>query len=396
MLLVLVIGWAIIYADRTCLYPLLSVIGEQMSLTSAQTGALTSTYFLFYVLMQVPSGIMGDRWGLRKVLMVMFFIAAFGMMGLGLFGKTYFLLLLFTALHGFGAGGFYPAAYGTILQVVEPERRGFSSSLLGMGMAFGLLTGMVVSGPIFEAIGSFRAPFIVMSIPTFLVIILFYLKMPNVRGASQPSLQQYKKILADKDLWLINFATFAALYGFWVAVTWGPTFLSVERGFSLLQSGLYTGLVALTAVPAGIFWGRVSDRVGRKKVAMLVLPFSAISLYMLTKVTSPVGVIIVFMVYGLSANSAFAPVMVAWIGDLLNKRYPGYIGAVAGIHNSAIMSSAIVAPLISGFLRDYTGSLISAISFGVFLMLIGTIVLKFIPEGKTCQSIAAADEAETA
>ena len=76
MLLVLIIGWAIIYADRTCLYPLLSVIGEQMNLTSAQTGALTSTYFLFYVALQIPSGIIGDRAGLRKVLIIMFTVAA--------------------------------------------------------------------------------------------------------------------------------------------------------------------------------------------------------------------------------------------------------------------------------------------------------------------------------
>ncbi|PKM89777.1 MAG: hypothetical protein CVU87_04440, partial [Firmicutes bacterium HGW-Firmicutes-12] len=275
MLFVLILGWAIIYADRTCLYPLLSVIGDEMSLSSAQTGALTSAYFLFYVLMQIPSGIMGDRLGMRKVLMVMFSIAAFGMLGLGVFGKTYILLLIFASLHGLGAGGFYPAAYGTILQVTKPERLGFSSGLLGVGMALGLLTGMVVSGPIYEAMGSFRAPFIVMSIPTFLIIILFYFKMPNVRGEGRPSLQQYRKIIMDKDLWLINFATFTAIYGFWVAVTWGPTFLKVERGFSLLEAGLYTGLVAITAVPAGVFWGKLSDKVGRKKLAMILLPCSA-------------------------------------------------------------------------------------------------------------------------
>ena len=382
LLVVLVLGWAIIYADRTCLYPLLSVIGEELSLTSAQTGALTSVYFLFYVLMQIPSGIMGDRIGLRRVLMFMFFVAALGMLGLGIYGKTYLILLIFTALHGFGAGGFYPSAYGTLLQVVEPARRGFSFSLLGIGMAIGLLTGLMVSGPVYESMGSFRAPFILMSIPTFLAIILFYFKMPNIRGASEPSWNEYKKILLDKDMWLINFVTFTALYGFWVAVTWGPTFLKVERGFSLLQSGLYTGLVALSAVPAGILWGRISDKVGRKKITIVLLPLSALSLFLMTRVTSTSGVIAAFLIYGTTANSAFAPLMLAWLGDLLNKRYPGYIGAITGIHNCAIMTSAIVAPVISGLLRDYTGSLISAIIFGCLLMLVGTVVMSLIPQNK--------------
>lgn len=387
MLFVLIIGWAIIYADRTSMYPLLSVIGEQMNLSSAQTGALTSTYFLFYVALQIPSGIIGDRVGLRKVLMVMYGLTALGVLGLGLFGKTYFLFLLFIALHGIGAGGYYPTAYGTLLQVVKPEKRGFSAGMLGVGMSVGLLLGMVISGPIYEAMNSYRAPFIILSIPTFLVIILFYFKMPDIRGSSQISWQQYRKILTDKDLWLINFTTFTALYGFWVAVTWGPTFLKVERGFSLLQSGLYPGLVAITALPAGVLWGKVSDRLGRKKLAAIILPFSALSLFMLTRVSSPTAVILVFLCFGLTANSAFAPIMVSWLGDLLDKRYPGNIGAVAGIHNCAIVMSAVIAPIVSGFLRDYTGSLISAIIFSSLLMLVGTAVIKFIPEKITMQKL---------
>lgn len=386
MLFVLILGWAILYADRTCLYPLLSVIGEDLALTSAQTGALTSAYFLFYVLMQIPTGFVGDRVGLKKVLMVMFFIAACGMLGLGLCGKTYFLLLLFVSLHGFGAGGFYPPAFGTVLQVVEPARRGISTALMGVGMACGLLAGMAISGPVYEYMNDFRAPFILMSIPTFLVIGLYYLKMPNIRGAGQPSLQEYKKILKDKDLWRINFVMFTALYGFWVAMTWGPTFLAVEKGFSLLQSGFYTGLVAISAIPAGIFWGKMSDKWGRKRLALLILPCSALSLFMLTQVMSPAGVIIVFLVYGMTANSALCPVIVSWLADLLNDRYPGYMGVVTGVHNSSIMISAIVAPVVSGFLRDSLGSLAPAIFFGCLLMLMGTLVTLAVPESRALES----------
>lgn len=382
MLLVLIIGWAVVYADRTCLYPLLSVIGGQLNLTAAQTGSLTSAYFLMYVLMQIPAGVMGDRWGLRRVLVVMFTIAAFGMLGLGLFGKTYGLLLLFAALHGFGAGGFYAPAYGTLLQTVKPEKMGFSSALLGVGMAFGLMTGLIVSGPIYEAMGRYQPVFIIMAIPTFIAVILFMLKMPNIRGTAQPSLAQYRRMLADKDFWLLNFVTFTALYGFWVAVTWGPTYLLAEKGFSLLQSGLYTGLVALTAVPAGIMWGRLSDKIGRKKIIQFLLPTSAFCLFLLTRVVSPPTVIIVFLLYGITANSAFCPVVVAWLGDLFKLRYPGYIGAVTGIHNCAIMSSAIVAPVVSGWLRDVTGSLVPALGFGVALMLLGSVVVRWIPENK--------------
>lgn len=378
MLAVLALGWALIYADRTCLYPLLSVISGELSLTSAQAGSLTSAYFVLYVLLQIPAGIAGDRWGLKKVLMVMFAVAALGLLGLGLWGSTYGALLFFAGIHGFGAGGYYPAAYGTMLQVVEPGRRGFSSAVIGMGMAVGLLLGLAVSGPVYEMMGSYRMPFLIMSVPTFGVLFFFYYFMPNIKSATRITWREYKPVLMDRDLWLINLATFTALYGFWVAVSWGPTFLKIERSFSLGQAGLYTGLVAITALPAGLVWGRLSDRYGRKLVALCILPLASVSLYLLSLVTGAKAIITTLLFFGLFSNSAITPVMVAWTTDIVTRRYPGCLGAAVGIFNCTIMTSAIIAPIVSGYLRDTTGSLAPALIAGSLVMLAGTLLLLLI------------------
>ncbi len=384
MLKALTLGWAIIYAGRTCLYPLLSVIADKLSLTSAQAGALTSTYFIMYVLMQIPGGIIGDRVGLKKVLMLMYTVAALGLLGLGLYGTNYKTLLLFTALHGFGAGGYYPTAYGTMLQVVEAAQRGFSSAVIGIGMAVGLLLGLAVSGPVYEIMDSFQAPFIIMSVPTFAIMIYFYLALPDIRGGGgQASWQKYKAILLDKDLWLINISTFMALYGFWVAISWGPTFLKIERNFSLGQAGLYTGLMAITAVPGGLVWGRLSDRFGRKRIAQIILPLGGISLFLLSRATTPGVIIGILLLFGLFSNSAYTPVMVALTGDIVGRRYPGNLGAATGIFNCTIMCSAIIAPVVSGYLRDMTGSLTVAIMVGSLVMLAGTLLIFLLPDLNT-------------
>jgi fucose permease len=52
-------GWGMIFASLTILYPLLPVIGADFQLGNAAQGAVTSTYFLAYVLMQVPTGLSG-------------------------------------------------------------------------------------------------------------------------------------------------------------------------------------------------------------------------------------------------------------------------------------------------------------------------------------------------
>lgn len=378
MLWVLTLGWAVIYADRTCLYPLLAIIADSLGITSAQAGALTSIYFFFYVIMQIPAGILGDRYGLKPVLIANYALAGIGMLGLGLFGNYYYALLVFIALHGLGAGAYYPAAFGTVLCQVEPSRRGYSAAMIGVGMALGLLVGLAMSGPVYSWLGGYRWPFLLLSIPTLAILPVFWRKLPECQG-SAVSAKAYRAILADTELWRINIATFCALYGFWVAVSWGPTFLKVERGFSLGQAGLFTGLIALTAVPAALIWGKLSDRWGRKQVAVTVLPLGALTLYLLSLANSQAMIITALLAFGLFSNSAFTPVMVAWTGDIAGKRYPGFTGAAVGIFNCIIMISAIVAPLVSGYLRDITGSLVPAIIVGSMVMAAGTALLVSIP-----------------
>ena len=382
MLKALTLGWAVIYADRTCMYPLLTVIAADLSLSSAQMGSLTSTYFLLYVLMQIPAGMLGDKYGLKAVLMAMYGVAGIGLLGFGLWGNTYNLLLVFAALHGLGAGAYYPAAYGTVLQVVAPEQRGVSSAVIGIGMALGLMVGLAMSGPVYEALASYHAPFILLSVPTFLMIAYFHRALPNIRGTASPVWADYKRVLLDKHLLLINGGTFLALYGFWVMITWGPTFLKAERDFSLGQAGFYTGLIAITAIPAGLMWGRLSDRYGRKRVAVITLPIGAAALFLLSQLHDPLMITFGLMLFGAFSNSAFTPVMAAWTGDIVSERYPGMMGAAVGVYNSIIMCAAIAAPTVSGIIRDFTGSLVWALVTGSAVMAAGTMLLVLIPENK--------------
>jgi MFS family permease len=211
------------------------------------------------------------------------------------------------------------------------------------------------------------------------VILMFVKYLPDVRNDVSPSLAAYGRLFRDRDIWKINIATFTSLYGFWAAATWGPTFLQAERGFSLAQSGLYTGLIALTALPGGILWGRLSDRFGRKRTALFVLPASAAGLFLLTRAQGTPAIMATLLLFGLFSNTAFTPIAISWVGDIVSRRHPGSMGAAVGFFNGSVMSSAVLAPLLSGFLRDVTGSLVPAIIAGVVLMIAGTVLLLFTP-----------------
>lgn len=379
MIAALIMGWAVLYADRTALYPLLSIIADELGISSAQAGSITSAYFLFYSLLQIPSGFAADRWGGKRVLIVMFALSGLGLLGFGTAGTSFSLLLVFSSVHGFGAGAYYPCSFGTMLSAVPQEKRGLSSGLIGMGMALGIMGGMAASGPLYNYFGNYRMPFVFLAIPTLLMLPVLAKFLPPGQAGSSPSLAAYKKLFQDRDIWKINIASFTSLYGFWAAATWGPSFLQSERGFSLSQSGLYTGLIALTALPGGVLWGRLSDKLGRKRVSLMVLPISAAALFFLTRAESSFAIIATLLFFGLFSNTAFTPISVAWIGDIVSRRYPGSMGAATGFFNGFIMSSAVIAPLVSGFLRDITGSLSPAIIAGALLMAGGSVLIIFTP-----------------
>ncbi|MGH7264047.1 MAG: MFS transporter, partial [Candidatus Rokuibacteriota bacterium] len=81
----LVFGWVANYMIRMALSPLLEPVMAEFGLTHAQAGFLFSVFFYGYVAMQVPAGLLGDRFGRKRVLVtgVLLVAAAALLTGLG-------------------------------------------------------------------------------------------------------------------------------------------------------------------------------------------------------------------------------------------------------------------------------------------------------------------------
>ena len=95
---ILALGWAVLYLDRSILFPLLPVIADEFSLTGVQRGVIASVYFAAYVIMQTPSGVLGDRLGLKNVVAGMYVLIGLGLLGIGGLSVSYALLLGFMAI----------------------------------------------------------------------------------------------------------------------------------------------------------------------------------------------------------------------------------------------------------------------------------------------------------
>lgn len=383
------LGWVFMYADRTILSPVQGDIREEFGLTNAQVGLISSVFFLIYTAVQIPSGILGDRVGRTRLIFVGFLIfgAATGLTGLV---GTFAILLLVRAMAGFGEGFYYGPQYAVSAETIPLRYRTLGYAIINSGQAFGITLGLVGSSYISYTLGwGWRTTFMIYAIPTVIVgwLILAFVK----EGAQPPSKEMRQQngagvfdLLKDKRLVLVFFMAFCSLYGFFVMVTWLPVYLQETRGIPRTETGMVASLVAWTSIPAALLYARFSDKLRmRKPILLALVPLTILSIFLLVNSESWELMIASLVFYGLVGKLATDPLLIALISDNAPK---SSLSTVYGLYNCIAMMGAILAPYITGWLKDVTHSFNSGFYLSIILLAAGWCAVAFFLHPKPVES----------
>jgi MFS family permease len=360
------------------------VIAREFGLSGLQTGWISGAYFTLYVAAMVPAGLLAERLGLKRVLVLFSILTAMGVAGFGLAAVNYLALLAVAGLHGLGAGAYYTMAYSLTIHAVPNTLRGLASGVINGGMSLGLIAGLALAGPFYQATGSWRMPFLILAVPTVVVAVLFQSQVREVPVGARRSIPLWA-LLQDPTLVCMNLSGFCVLYGWWVLLTWAPVFFQTERGVSLTMSGMYTLVIAVTAIPSGLILGRLSDRVGRKRIALALMPLMALALIAVAQVSSQAGMLVVLLAYGLVGKLAWDPVGIAWLGDYASRRHPEAVGAAVALFSFTSVLSAVVGPPLTGWIKDLTGSLAGGFYLAAAVAMLG-FLLSLVPADSSRRS----------
>src|SRR5437660_4352351 len=115
----LILAWAANFVIRIGFSALLPSIIDELQLSYTRAGLLASAFFYAYVLMQIPSGLLGDRFGRRRVLLIGL---VGGALAAGLTGLAGSLVTLFLAraLTGAFQGSLFSNDRAIIATVTRP------------------------------------------------------------------------------------------------------------------------------------------------------------------------------------------------------------------------------------------------------------------------------------
>ncbi|MDR3433466.1 MAG: MFS transporter [Rouxiella aceris] len=332
-----------------------------------------------------------EKYGRKPVLMVnILFFSFFELCTAAAPSLAVFLIL--RVMYGVAMGGIWGVASSLAMETIPDRSRGLMSGIFQAGYPFGYLLAGVVYGLLFSSLG-WRGMFVIGAAPILLLPYIYFkvqespvwlaARERNESTALLPVLRSHWKLCVYLVILMAAFNFFSHgtqdLY---------PTFLKVQHGFDAHTVSLIAIAYNIASIIGGVFFGSLSERIGRKKAIIIaallslpVLPLWAFAggswslglgaFMMQFMVQGAWGVIPTYLTELVPANTrAVLPGFVYQLGNLLasvNATLQAGIAESHG-HNYGLAMAmvagtvAIVIAVLVSFGRDTQGKVISAAS----------------------------------
>ncbi|HEY6808790.1 MAG TPA: MFS transporter [Gemmatimonadales bacterium] len=274
------LGWTLDAFDFFLVVMTLTAIGRDFQKTVAEIALSLTLTLAFRPVGAFIFGLLADRYGRRLPLMIdlVFFSIVEVLTGLA---PSYGWFLVLRALFGIGMGGEWGVGASLVMEKIAPERRGSVSGFLQQGYAAGYLLAAVAYYFVFPRWG-WRPLFFLGGVPALLALF--------IRMRVQES-EVWKKtrhetwgaltrgIVAHWRLFLYLVLLMALMN----MVSHGtqdlyPTFLEHDWGLSPHARSALTAWSMVGALAGGIWFGRWSDRLGRRRAIAVALAGAVVAI----------------------------------------------------------------------------------------------------------------------
>lgn len=282
MFAILVMAYIMAFFQRMALAAVATDVMNDLQTQEAMMGMLSAAYFYPHALMQMPAGVLADKWGAKRTIGTFFIMAA---LGSALFGLAESMLAAAFGRFLVGAG---------MAMLFVPAMKLFS--LWFQGKDFALVTGLFISSGglgallattplavVTEWLG-WRASFVYAGIFTFAIATLAFVLIvekppePTAAKSSAPNEQQADTVwhsllflLKQPTLWpLAAWFFFGNGLFFTFAGLWGGPYLEEIHHLRKADAGAVLAMVAVGIMLGGILLSALSNRVfgARRKPLM--------------------------------------------------------------------------------------------------------------------------------
>jgi ACS family D-galactonate transporter-like MFS transporter len=371
--------------DRTTLSIAMPTIGREFQLTPTLQGVILSAFFWSYAVLQVPGGLVIDRFGPRAtiagatILWGLFQALAAGAVG----GVS---LLLTRVGLGAAEAPLFPAGAKLSAIWLAPDERGRGAVLMDSGAPLGAAFGGAIISFLIIVLQSWRLAFLVAGVATMGLGVIAWrflrddpaahprvnaAELARITGVADPfraarPAEPVPRIAARSMTGLLVGRMGWAMINFGL-LTWGPSYLAQARGFDLKQMGYATFVIFLCGMAGSLFAGFTADALLRRgwprpiiyKGMLGLSGLATLGCFLaLPAVGDPVAAVAV-----LSATLFF----LYWgslywsLPTLLAPR--AKVGLLGATMNFAGSASGIAVPILTGAILQFSGSYFAVLLF---------------------------------
>lgn len=349
---------------RVFLGTIASDLMSSLKITPEQFSLIGSAYYITYSALQMPVGIMVDRFGARRLLTIACGVCTVGVFWLA--SAQSFLPALFSRfLIGFGSAFAFVSLLVIALNWFPQKHFGFLS---GVAQFLGAVGPMVAGAPLVYILSLVNNNwrFITICLGFFgLVLTLligFFLRNKPKREEKklvylQPNIPIYTQLgqllKINQIWWIILYAGCIYVSMPLLGAFWGTSYLKA-RGYPLMNAAFIISMIWLGMAISCPLFGKISDTIHRRKPALIIVAIIGLifsSLILFSPIKNYYAVLFMFLFFGFAAGGqslSFAVISEYVPLDLK--------GTAMGINNTMIMLfGALVPPIVTSYMQSLSG-----------------------------------------
>jgi MFS family permease len=313
----------------------------------AGIGNVIGAYTLAYGFSQLAAGILTDRFGSRRLMLLG--------LGLGGIGSATFALteshavaVLARLLMGVAGGCLYTPTIAYAFAAFPDALRGRAMGLAEMGVGAGQVLALV-GLPAVYAVAGLTPTFMTLPAAALVLAVAVGRGLPHIAPASRTARASISSLAAQRDFWIlaIGFAFVGMLAGV-AAVSWMPTYLRQVHGFGVVSAGLSTGVVVTGLMLFSPLFGILSDRLTARRPVMLIGSLLALGGFVVLLATDRALVAVGAALLVSASMAATIPMQVVYASERF--RTVGSGTAIGLVNTGGQIAASLGGPLYGTFL----------------------------------------------
>lgn len=338
--------------------------------TLSDTSLAFSISFAMVPVAMIICGPIVDKYGGKKIVLASGVLFGVGMFATGFVNSILMLYITYGLILGLGIG----AGYGTVTALTVkwfPDKKGLAGGLTAAGFGSGAIILAPIATNMIDSVGV-NNTFQILGGILFVVICSASFMMenppskPQFAGGVSEKDSTFKEMLRDPNFWILwGVYTFAATSGMMII---GHA-ASLAEYYSLGAGAVIVMVVGLANTIGRIFWGSVSDRIGRYKTVTTMFVVSGSGLMMLNftemlgALVGVIGLVCIALSFGGFLGSFPGITAENWGASKAAANY-GWMFTAYGI-------ASILGPSLASTIRESTGSYSMALIISTIMAVIG-------------------------